>query len=432
MTDEGTGPSRPPSIDSIVTTLVDIDLPKPLLVEAARSAVAAGAPESARHIANARRRSLFAPVINATGVLLHTNLGRAPCAHHQDATYCNLEFDLTTGNRGSRSQVGYLISIASGADDALVVNNGAAAVLLLASVTAAERSLVISRSELVEIGGGFRIPEVVALSRSRMIEVGTTNRTRLSDYVNAIDSNEDVAAILKVHQSNFRIAGFEESVGIDALAEIGPPVLVDLGSGLLDAETPWLDGPPPRWLTGEPAVRQTLAAGASAVTFSADKLFGGPQAGIIAGRADLVASCRKHPLARALRPGSLTLNALQTTILSYLRRDAKTLPFWRLATVPVNLLIRRAHEIKRAVEDMCPAIEIVSCSSTAGGGAVPGREIPSAGLAIGGDWRPQLREFVPPVVTYVRNGQTIFDLRTVDESQDGQLVEALRHLMSMG
>lgn len=430
MTEESVRPPRPPSIDWILRSLNDLELPRPLLADAARLAVAAGAPESARELATKRMRSLITPVINATGVLLHTNLGRSPFGHQQDATYWNLEFDLTSGTRGSRNQLGSLISTAVGTEDALVVNNGASALLLLACATAAEQSIVISRSELIEIGGGFRIPEVLALSRARMIEVGTTNRTRRADYVKAIEMNHDVAAILKVHQSNFHMTGFTQGVDIDSLVDLGPPVFVDLGSGLLDAETPWLDGPPPPWLAGEPAVRQTLAAGSSAVTFSGDKLLGGPQAGIIAGRSDIIASCAEHPLARAVRPGVMTLRALQATIVSYLRRDAGSLPFWRMATIPVDTLIDRSHDVIHRIGHTPTRMEVVRCVSAAGGGAVPGREIPSAGVAVAGDWRPQLRASLPPVVAYIKGGRTICDLRTVDESQDEALINALEQLKS--
>ena len=295
---------RPPSVDALARELIDTGLPHPLLVDVAREAIADGDPGSARSRAEALARTFLQPVVNATGVLLHTNLGRAPVAVRQPATASNLELDLASGERGSRSaHVARLLARAAGADAALIVNNGAAAVLLVLAALARGRPVVVSRGELVEIGGGFRVPEVMAESGARLVEVGTTNRTRLDDYTGALASHHGVAALLKVHPSNYRIVGFTEAVPVAALAGLGPPVVVDLGSGLLDAATPWLAGGPPDWLADEPAVRQTLADGAAVVTFSGDKLLGGPQAGIIAGRRDLVERCARHPLARALRPG---------------------------------------------------------------------------------------------------------------------------------
>ena len=254
-------------------------------------------------------------------MLLHTNLGRAPLAHTQPAGYTNLELDLATGERGSRhDHVGRAAGPGRGAEAAIVVNNGAAAVLLVLAALARDRDVVVSRGELVEIGGGFRVPEVMAKSGCRLVEVGTTNRTRPADVIAAVEApGADVAVVLKVHQTNYRIVGFTEAVSIAELAAVGPPVVVDLGSGLLDAACPWLPGGPPAWLADEPAVRQTLEAGADLVVFSGDKLLGGPQAGVIVGSAELVAALRPHPLARALRPGGLVLGALQEVALAYLR-----------------------------------------------------------------------------------------------------------------
>jgi L-seryl-tRNA(Ser) seleniumtransferase len=274
---------------------------------------------------------------------------------------------------------------------------------------------VVSRGELVEIGGGFRIPEVLAGSGARLVEVGTTNRTRLSDY--AATLTQDPALLLKVHQSNYRVVGFTESASVTDLVTLGPPVVVDIGSGLLDERTPWLPGGPPAWVAGEPAARQTLEAGAVLVTFSGDKLLGGPQAGVIAGRADLVAACARHPLARALRPGGLVLGALQETVLAYLRRDAEAIPFWRMATTEVSELRGRAEAIGVG--------EPVDCSSVAGGGALPGLEIPSAGVALAGDRTAALRAHEPPVIARVVDDRTVADLRTVDPADDPVLAKAL-------
>jgi L-seryl-tRNA(Ser) seleniumtransferase len=417
---------RPPSVDSLARGLADIDLPHPLLVDAAREAIAAGDPASARRRADAIAAALLRPVINATGVLLHTNLGRAPLGRGAQPPpgpprYANLEFDLATGRRGSRHRhAAAQLARATGAEAALVVNNGAAAVLLALAALARDRPVLVSRGELVEIGGGFRIPEVMTVSGAKLVEVGTTNRTRLADYRRAL--TDDTAVILKVHQSNYRMVGFTEAASVAELTKLGPPVVADVGSGLLDASTPWLDEGPPAWLAGEPAAQQTLAAGAALVTFSGDKLLGGPQAGIIAGRRDLVESCARHPLARALRPGGLVLQALQATALAYLRRDGTAIPFWAMATLPVEALRARAEGVGAGV--------VVECASVPGGGTVPGREIPSVGVAVQGDHTSTLRALDPPIVARVHDGATVCDLRTVDPADDAFLAKALASLPS--
>jgi L-seryl-tRNA(Ser) seleniumtransferase len=410
---------RPPSVDALARSLADIDLPHPLLVDAARAAIAAGDPDSARARAEAVAFSLLRGVINATGVLLHTNLGRAPVSLRSAPSpvrYSNLEFDLVEGRRGSRHHhAAGLLARAAGAEAALVVNNGAAAVLLVLAALAGGRPVAVSRGELVEIGGGFRIPDVMAQSGARLVEVGTTNRTRLDDYRRVLA--DDPALILKVHQSNYRIVGFTESVEVGELAGLGPPVVADIGSGLLDATTPWLAGGPPAWLAGEPAARQTLGAGAALVTFSGDKLLGGPQAGIIAGRRELVDRCARHPLARALRPGSLVLLALHATALAYLRRRGDTIAFWSMATTPVETLWRRAVAIGAGTP--------VHCSSIPGGGSLPGLSIPSAGVRVDGDVTSALRNRTPPIVARVHDGATVLDLRAVDADDDVEIAKAL-------
>ena len=414
---------RPPSVDTLARELADVGLPHPLLVDAARAAIAAGDPASARRRAEEVAAALLRPVINATGVILHTNLGRAPLPSVPSAggarRYSNLEFDLLTGKRASRSDhAARLLARAVDAEAALVVNNGAAALMLVLAALARGRSVVVSRGELVEIGGGFRVPEVMVQSGARLVEVGTTNRTRLADYRDAI--SEDVALLLKVHQSNYRMIGFTEDVAVAALAGLGPPVVADIGSGLLDATTPWLGGGPPSWLAGEPAARQTLAAGAGLVTFSGDKLMGGPQAGIIAGRRELVAACARHPLNRALRPGGLVLAALQETALAYLRRDGDAIPFWRMASVPVEALRVRAEALG--------AGKVVDTVAVAGGGSVPGQDVPSVGVAVEGDHSAALRAGEPPIVARVHEGMTICDLRTVDPADDAVLATSLAGL----
>jgi L-seryl-tRNA(Ser) seleniumtransferase len=414
--------AQPPSVDALARELTDTGLPQPLLVDAARAAIGAGDPASARGRAEAVAAALLRPVINATGVLLHTNLGRAPVDVSQPGRYSNLELDLATGRRGSRmGHAAALLARAAGAEAALVVNNGAGAVLLVLAALAADRSVVVSRGELVEIGGGFRIPEVMAQSGARLVEVGTTNRTRIGDYRAALTSVEP-ALILKVHPSNYRIVGFTESVDIGALAALGCPVVADIGSGLLDTATPWLEGGPPSWLAGEPAARQTLAAGAALVTFSGDKLLGGPQAGVIAGRRDLIDRCARHPLARALRPGGLVLGVLQETALAYLDRRGDDIPFWRMASLSVAELRTRAAGLG--------AGDVVECESVPGGGSVPGITIPSAGAAVAGDITERLRAHDPPIIARVSDGRTILDLRTVDPCDDAEVAKALASCMS--
>jgi L-seryl-tRNA(Ser) seleniumtransferase len=430
-------PSRPPSVDVLARSLADLELPHALLVDAAREAIAAGDPSTARAVAEALAQALLRPVINATGVLLHTNLGRAPLTPSDQSPgrapirYSNLEFDLATGRRGSRHRhAASLLARAAGAEAALVVNNGAAAILLAVTALAQGGEVVVSRGELVEIGGGFRVPDVLAASGARLVEVGTTNRTNPADYAAAV--TPATAVILKVHQSTYRIAGFTSSAGIAELAAIAgtyepaPLLIADIGSGLLDAGTPWLPGGPPSWLGGEPAARQTLADGAALVTFSGDKLLGGPQAGILAGRRDLVERCARHPLARALRPGGLVLEALQRTAMAYLRRDLAALPFWSLATAPKEALRQRARALAEQLGRS--DIAVTDCVSVPGGGSLPGIEIPSAGVRIDGDRTAALRSCDPPVIARAHEGATICDLRAVDPDDDPVLAGALHHL----
>ncbi len=412
---------RPPSVDALARSLAHTGLPHPLLVDTARSAIASGDPESAAQMAEQLRRTLLQPVINATGVLLHTNLGRAPIAHSQQAHFSNLELDLATGERGSRSNhVAMLAAKASGAEAALIVNNGAAAVLLALTALAKARSVVVSRGELVEIGGGFRIPDVMASSGANLLEVGTTNRTHPRDYENACEGR-DVAMLLKIHPSNYRITGFTSEVSVEALASMGKaPVVVDLGSGLLDEKCGWLTNGPPKWLRNEPAVRQTLQAGADLVTYSGDKLLGGPQAGIMAGSEDLIKTCARHPLARALRPGGLVLGALQNVFLSYLDGSAGKIPLWSFAAASTASLRERAAALRAG--DPCDTV------ATMGGGSIPGSEIPSAGVRILGDHRATLRAGDLPIMARMDGDFTVIDLRAVDPGDDGVIGAALASL----
>jgi L-seryl-tRNA(Ser) seleniumtransferase len=411
---------RPPSVDTLARSLAPTGLPHSICVELARAAIADGDWADVAGRAERFRRTLLTPVVNATGVLLHTNLGRAPIDVHLDARAHNVELDLATGERGSRQRpVGQLLARLCGAEAAMVVNNNAAATMLVTAALAAGREVLVSRGESVEIGGSFRVPVVVEQSGARLVDVGTTNRTRLADYRRAIARpGADVAMVLKVHPSNYRVEGFTEDTSVAELATLPVPVVADIGSGLIDATCPWLAGPPPAWLAHEPAAVQSLAAGAALVTFSGDKLLGGPQAGIIAGRADLVAACGKHPLARALRPGGLVLSALQHTVLAYLHKRATTdIAFWRMVAIPVDQLRSRAETLATQVN----GATAVALDALPGAGSAPGVTIPSYGISVPGDHLVRLREARPPIIARTREGVTYVDLRTVDPADDAHI-----------
>ena len=403
-------------------------LPHALLVDAARAAIADGGRfDEALDLTRAFERSLLTPVVNATGVLLHTNLGRAPLAHSQAARAQTVEFDLATGERGSRQRaVGQLLARLCGAEDAIVVNNNAAAVLLVLAALAAGRDVAVSRGESVEIGGAFRIPEVMEQSGARLLDVGTTNRTRLSDYERAlVRPGADVAVVLKVHPSNYRVEGFVEDTSVAELAGLDVPVVADIGSGLIDATVPWMHGPPPGWLAREPAAVQTIADGADLITFSGDKLFSGPQAGIIAGRRDLVQRCAVHPLARALRCGGLTLSALQDVAMSYLHKTVcDDLAFWRMVSQTPDALRARADSI---VTDAGIG-EVVDTEALPGAGSAPGITMASIGVSIDGDHLAELRSFDPPIIARTREARTTLDLRSVDPADDAAITHALAQL----
>lgn len=416
--------ARPPSVDRLARSLAPSGLPHPICVDIAREAIAAGDVESAPARAESFRRTLLTDVVNATGVLLHTNLGRAPVAVHRPARAVNVEFDLASGERGSRQHaVGQLFARLCGTEAAMVVNNNAAAVLLVCAALAHGREVLVSRGESVEIGGSFRVPEVMEQSGARLVDVGTTNRTRLADYRRSLGRvRADVAMILKVHPSNYRVEGFVEDTPVAQLATLGVPVVADIGSGLLDATCPWLSGPPPAWLGDEPAAVQALADGAGLVTFSGDKLMGGPQAGIIAGRADLVELCLRHPLARAMRPGTLVLEALQDTALAYLHRRATTdIAFWRMVATPLAELRSRAEALAAA----CPGVTAEPMQALPGAGSAPGTTIDSYGVVLAGDHLTRLRAGDPPVIARTRDGRTHLDLRTVDPADDALLASVL-------
>lgn len=426
----GGAASRPPSIDALARWLAPSSrLPHGLLVDCARRAVVTGGDIEtiARDMVDELESLLQTDVVNATGVLLHTNLGRAPVPQRGAGRATNVELDLGSGRRGSRHEaVSRLLGSLCGAEAAVVVNNNAAAVLLVLAALAPGRGVAVARGESVEIGGGFRIPDVMEQSGARLVDVGTTNRTRLADYERAV-THGDLALIFKIHPSNFTVTGFTESTRVSELATLPVPVVVDVGSGLLDSTCPWLHGRGgvPEWLTGEPAVRQSLADGADLVTFSGDKLLGGPQCGLIAGRADLVATCASHPLMRALRPGSHVLAMLQETLLSYVARDVcDTVPFWAMATASVESLEQRAREIveNSGVGTAVPTEALV------GAGSAPGTVIPSWGVAVEGDATTRLRRSTVPIMARTQEGRTVVDMRTVAPADDPLIIDALAAL----
>jgi L-seryl-tRNA(Ser) seleniumtransferase len=410
-----------PPVDALAA---QVDAPRALAVAAARAVLAerraellAGASGEADLAARARGwvaaagRPSLRRVLNATGVIVHTNLGRAPLAPAaREAVarvaegYGNLEFDLAGGGRGSRHQhVEGLLRELTGAEAALVVNNGAGAALLAAAALAGPgREVIVSRGQLVEIGGGFRVPDVIAQAGARLVEVGTTNRTRLADYERALGA--DTGAILRVHPSNFRQLGFVEEVAIESLCELGVPVIDDVGSGALVE------------LHDEPTVRGSVAAGAALVCCSGDKLLGGPQAGLLVGRGSAVEAARRHPLARALRIDKLSLAALEATL--RLHRDApEQLPVLAMLHATPETLERRARELAALVE----GAEVIAGSARVGGGALPLLELPGPVVALP-DASPDalaaaLRRGDPPLVGRIEDGRLLLDPRTLTDDE---------------
>jgi L-seryl-tRNA(Ser) seleniumtransferase len=371
-----------------------------------------------RELARMRRPSLRR-VLNATGVLVHTNLGRAPLSSAALARvaevaggYSNLEYDLERGERGSRQDhLASLLGQLTGGEAALVVNNNAAAVLLALAALAEGREVVVSRGELIEIGDGFRIPDVLARSGARLVEVGTTNRTRARDYEQAI--GPDTAVLLRVHQSNFRVVGFAERPELAELAELAQrhdlPLVDDLGSGALAP------------VGDEPTPAESLRAGADLVCFSGDKLLGGPQAGIVVGRAPLVERLRRHPLQRALRADKLTLAALEGTLALALDPATRAdLPVLRMLHEPLESVRARAERLAGLVGG-----EVEETVARVGGGALPLAELPSAACAVEEDLAERLRLGDPPVVAVVRDGRTLLDCRTLTDAEVGEVATAV-------
>jgi L-seryl-tRNA(Ser) seleniumtransferase len=434
-------------------------------LESIRAELLGGTPLASRDEIAERVRAAFEslqqpnlrPIINATGVILNTNLGRAPLSQAALSAisaaacgYSNLEYDLAEGARGSRhTHVRALLSELTGAEDALVTNNNAAAVLLVLSTLAAAREVIISRGELVEIGGGFRVPDILRQSDARLVEVGTTNRTRLRDYEQAITA--ETALLLSVHPSNFSILGFTEATPLPQLAQLARNrnllLVEDLGSGCL-LETSHYG------LAHEPTPQESIAAGADVVCFSGDKLLGGPQAGIIVGRRDVLARIAQHPLMRAVRIDKLTLAALEATLRHYQRHEVSAqVPIWRMIAAPLETLRQRAELWAAALASCGIQAAITEGSSTIGGGSLPGETLPTAlltlseprfseqgqqttgqqkkssaspGVSALEQLAAHLRTGTPPVVARISRERLLLDPRTVLPEQDEALLQALR------
>jgi L-seryl-tRNA(Ser) seleniumtransferase len=411
------------------------------VIDAYRASIAGAAPlagstviEAVLARAAALRPSLRA-VVNATGVIIHTNLGRAPLSlaaleaiQRVSAGYSNLEFDLDAGERGTRfAHLDRVLCLLSGAEAGIAVNNNASALLLALAALCRDREVIISRGQLVEIGGGFRIPDVLRQSGATLVEVGTTNRTYARDYAEAI--TDRTAAILRVHSSNFRVVGFTEQASLPGLASLarerGLLLLDDLGSGaFLDTRT--------HGLAAEPMVQDSIRAGADVVLFSGDKLLGGPQAGIAVGRAEAIEALRRHPLARAVRIDKASIAALSATLDHYAKGDAeREVPVWRMIALTPKEIEARA----RGWADACGAhASVEACESTVGGGSLPGESLPSFACAIaapsGADaFAAALRAASPAIVARIHEGRVWLDPRTVDPAEDAHVGATLARLL---
>jgi L-seryl-tRNA(Ser) seleniumtransferase len=413
-----------PSVDELARAVDDplaVDAARAVL-ERARAEIRSGdepgdLTERLQHELRAARAPSLRRVLNATGVIVHTNLGRAPLAEEAlaqvvDAArgYSNLELDLREGARGSRqAHVASILRRLTGAEEALVVNNNAAAVLLSLAALAEGREVIVSRGELIEIGDGFRIPDVLARSGAHLVEVGTTNRTRANDYERAVRA--ETALLLRVHQSNFRVVGFTELPRLEELAAVaqkaGLPLLDDLGSGALTE------------LSGEPSARESLTAGADLVCFSGDKLLGGPQAGIVVGRADLVERLRTHPLHRAVRADKLTLAALEGTLRLYLDSPER-IPVLRMLREDDGAVRTRAERLASLVDGT-----VEETVARVGGGALPLAELPSFACAVEERLAAPLRLGEPPVVGVLRDGRLLLDCRTLTEAEVDEVAGAV-------
>ena len=401
---------------------IDLDILEPEIVAAAEKAA----------------EPSLVPLINATGVILHTNLGRAPLSRQaleklveEGSQYGNLEYDRRGGTRGKRDvHTDRLLSRLLGSEASLVVNNNAAAVFLTLNTLAEGGEVLVSRGELIEIGGSFRIPDIMAKSGARLREVGTTNRTRLADFERAV--SERAKLLLRVHPSNFRVVGFTERPTLEELVGLGRlkglPVVEDLGSGCLRDLRPL-------GISDEPTVSETLRTGVDVVTFSGDKLLGGPQAGIIAGRRSTLDRIRENPLFRALRVDKMTISVLEFTLSAYLREDYSAIPIQRMIHASVEEIEVRARRLARRLNRI-PGLEVelIDGNSVIGGGATPGQNLPSKLLALNSRqfgasaMAEHLRNQSPPVVARVESDRLFLDLRTVFEGQENEITEALARL----
>ena len=379
------------------------------------------------------RQSLF-PVINATGIILHTNLGRAPLSddtiqamQRVSTCYTNLEFDLQLGKRGKRSiHAEGILKKLTGAEGALVVNNNAAAVLLILSALAKRKKVIIPNSQLVEIGGGFRVPDVMRQSGAKLIPIGTTNRIHLSDYVQAFD--DGASLVLNAHHSNFKIIGFTTEPKlkdvIDASHNQSISFVYDLGSGaLLDTST--------YGLAHEPTVFEAMSAGADIICFSGDKLLGGPQAGIILGKLELIDKIKRHPLARAVRADKICLAGISATLIHYLRGEAEDkIPIWIMIAVNKNTIRERAQNWKRSISQG----EVIEGNSMVGGGSLPGETLPTYLLALdipkANEFLTRLRALPVPIVARIENDQVLFDPRTVLPNQGDAFLTGLKNVLA--
>jgi L-seryl-tRNA(Ser) seleniumtransferase len=417
-------------------------------LDAARAAIRAGneAPMPAlllddigELILRATRPTLVR-VINATGVVLHTNLGRAPLSEDarramQEAalSYTNLEYDLDAGERGSRYvHAEELLKRLTGAEAALVLNNNAAAVMFILRAFAEGKEVVISRGQLVEIGGGFRVPDVLRQSGARMVEVGTTNRTRVEDYANGI--TENTSLLLRVHTSNFRIVGFTAGVSLERLSALGHErgllVADDLGSGALVDTAAF-------GLAHEPMPQESLHAGADLVSFSGDKLLGGPQAGIVAGKKELVERLKKHPMARALRVDKITLAGLQATLLHYLKNEAtRKIPVWQMIAATPQALEARAAAWAERWKKLGLGASVVDTQSTVGGGSLPGETLPTRAVALEmpspDTFAARLRQNYPPIVARIEEQRIIIDPRTILPQDEELLLAGVERTLRSG
>lgn len=445
-----------PSVDRLVqemrTHLGDEEWPHALYVEAARAALEEARQEigqgkrptageivaRARYLLQEWTQPTLRPAINASGVILHTNLGRAPLSRAAlqavqavSSGYCNLEYDLAAGRRGSRlDHARALLCRLTGAESAVAVNNNAAGVLLALSSLAQGREVIVSRGQAVEIGGGFRIPEVLWQSGARLVEVGTTNRTYLRDYEAAI--TPQTAALLRVHRSNFALVGFIHDVPLAELVDLGHSrglyVIDDLGSGaLLDTSV--------FGLAHEPTVQESVQAGADLVCFSGDKLLGGPQAGLIVGRAEIIAQLERHPLARAVRLDKIALAALEATLRHYLREEAlREVPIWRMIATPLEEVGRRARRWQRFLRKHGLSCTVERGETAVGGGSLPGQTLPTWVLEIHGlpslqEAASRLRQNDPPIVPRIEEERLLLDPRTVLPDQEETLLKALLNLL---